>query len=114
MIALATDADFLAFYGVEPPPTWLGMAYRESERIIAMGVVIWNEHGAATGFFDRKGPVAPIVAHRTARRVMDVLKRVGEPAIYVLCDATVPRSALWLERLGFKPMDDQIWRADLA
>ena len=111
----ATDADFLAFYGREAPETWLGMAAKEGERIVGMGVVIWNENGCAMGFVDRKGPVSAMGMHRAVKRVLGILKQVGEPAVYVTCDHDIPRADYWLKRLGFKPMDSnpEVWQVVL-
>lgn len=106
MISIATDADFLGFYRTEPPPLWIGLVERCGDRITAFGTVIWSENGDALGFVDRRGPVSAFTLHRGARRMMNILKDVGEPALYVACDETVPGAAEWLRRLGFARIED--------
>lgn len=112
---MATDADFLAFYGEPAPETWLGVCAKEGERIVGFGVIIWADNGYALGFVDRKGPISPFMLHREAKRVLRVLKQVGEPHVTVRCDGDLPRAAYWLKRLGFAPVDDtpELWRVTL-
>lgn len=115
MLRPATDDDFLAFYGKEPPEIWLGIVHEEYGRVIGFGRVVWNDWGKAMGFVDRKAPLSPFTMHRAAKRMFKALKEVGEPAIYVACDERFPRAAHWLNRLGFKPMSDnpEVWEAVL-
>jgi hypothetical protein len=115
MIVPATDQDFLAFYGESPPEVWLGMAYKEQDRVLGMGTVIWNEHGCALGFVDRRRPVSAFAMHRAVLKVFAALKAAGEPAVYVMCDRRFPKAEYWLRRLGFIPTDDNpdLWRVTL-
>ncbi|WP_442582515.1 hypothetical protein ACSBOB_11460 [Mesorhizobium sp. ASY16-5R] len=70
-----------------------------------------NPHGAACGFFDRRQPVSAFTVHRAAYRIMAALREVGEEALYVQCDGSIPGAERWLRRLGFAPMDDNptVW-----
>jgi hypothetical protein len=115
MLRPATDADFLAFYGKEPPEIWLGIVHEEYGRVTGIGVVVWNEWGKAMGFVDRKAPLSPLTMQRAVKRVFQALREAKEPAIYVTCDHRIPKAAYWLERLGFKPMPDnpEVWEAVL-
>lgn len=118
MVRVATDEDFLSFYGVEPPETWIGwtgLVYEEHGRLIGFGLVVWNAWGKATGYVDRKAPLSPFTMHRAAHRMFKALREVGEPALYVNCDPNIARAAYWLKRLGFKPMPDdpEIWQVTL-
>lgn len=113
---MATDADFLAFYGQTPPEPWLGVCAKEGERIVAFGVIIWADNGNALGFVDKKGPVSRFMLHREARRVLRVLKQVGEPHVSVMCDGRLPGAEYWLRKMGFAPVEDtpELWRVMLA
>lgn len=115
MIVPASDADFLAYYGKPPPEIWLGMAAKDGDRIVGMGLIVWNENGCAMGFVSRKGPVSPFALHRAAKYVLGVLKGVGEPAVYVTCDHEIAKADYWLKRLNFKPMDEtpEVWQVTL-
>jgi RimJ/RimL family protein N-acetyltransferase len=116
MIRVATDEDFLAFYRQPVPDDiddWLALLYEEHGRIIAIGGIRRNEHGAACGFVDRRGPISSFTLHRGAKRLLRALKQVGEPAVYALCDDSNTRAAAWLRRLGFKPVNDELWQVTL-
>jgi len=115
MLRPATNEDFLSFYGKEAPEVWVGIVHEEHGRIDGFGVVIWNEWGKAMGFVDRKAPLSPLVMQRAVKRMFKALRAAGEPAVYVTCDETYPRARYWLERLGFKPTEDdpEIWQVML-
>lgn len=115
MILPASDADFVAFYGRPAPETWLGMAAWDDGLIVGMGLVVWNENGCAMGFVDRRGPVSAFAMHRAVKKVLGILKSVGEPAVYVTCDERIAKAEYWLKRLGFTPMDDnpEVWQVTL-
>lgn len=111
----ATESDFLAFYRRPAPEIWLGMCVKEGERIVGFGAVIWNEWGCACGYVDRRVPLSPFLMHRAVKRVFAALKQAGEPAVYVSCDPTIARAAQWLQKLGFRPMEDnpEVWQVQL-
>jgi hypothetical protein len=67
-------------------------------RITAFGVVAWNQWGKACAFFDRRQPVSAFTIHRAAYRIMAALREVGEEALYVQCDGSVPDAEKWLRR----------------
>jgi hypothetical protein len=111
-LTVADELDFLSFYSREPPPIWIGICVKRSRRIIAFGLVVWNEHGAACGFVDRRQPVSAFTVHRAAYRILAALREVGEESLYVQCDGSIPDAEKWLRRLGFAPMenDPTVWR----
>ena len=83
---VADELDFLSFYRREPPATWIGLCVKRGRRVVAFGLVVWNDHGAACGFFDRRQPVSAFTIHRAAYRILAALREVGEEALY--CNAT--------------------------
>ena len=115
VVTLATDDEFRAYYGTEPPAVWLGVAHRQDDDIVGFGGVFWTDDGQAMGFFDRKVPVSAFIIHRVARRVLRALKQAGEPAVYVVCDRQFAKAEQWLNRLGFSPMNDNpdVWQVKL-
>lgn len=97
----ATDADFQAFVGRKPPEIWLGMMAEREGRIVAMGVIAWNEDGKASGYFDAKERVSPLTIHKTALRMLAALKEAGEPVVFAGCDDMKVGARRWLKMLGF-------------
>jgi hypothetical protein len=89
------------------------MVLEDDGELVAFGTVLWDEHGNALGFIDRKAAVSAFVLHRNAKAVLNVLKAVGERALYVGCDEGVPKAEKWLRRLGFVPERAMTWRVDL-
>jgi hypothetical protein len=57
-------------------------------------------------------PLSAFTVHRAAYRIIAALREVGEEALYVQCDGSVPDAEKWLHRLGFAPMKDnsEVWR----
>lgn len=112
----ATDEDFRAVYGREPPAIWTGLVVERGGAIIASGEVLWNEWGKAEGYIHKLADVPPVTVQRATLRVLQALRAVGEPDIHVGCDMGVPNAARWLERLGFAPTehDPHIWRKELS
>lgn len=115
-VRLATAEDFQRFYGFGAPELWLGVVAEKAGRAVAMGSVVWSEHGQALVFFDRKGEASAFTLHRAARLVFDTLRSVGEPALFATCDASIPNAGRWMEKLGFQRMADteNTWRLDLT
>lgn len=115
---LATNADFRAYYGRDPPSEWIGWVGFVGEAegaFICFGGVYWNAGCVACGFFDRRGDVPKKSMHQIAVRIMRTLKAVGEKAVYVVCDEDIPGAETWLRRLKFLPEPDTpgLWKAEL-
>jgi hypothetical protein len=121
VIRPVTRADIREYAG-QDIPEWCvqieGHAAVRGGNVVALGLVVANPDGHLTGWFDAKENLPPVVMHRTARRTLDALRRRGERRIAVICDASRLGSALWLERLGFRPGEigefGQVWRCDLS
>lgn len=90
-----------AFGVLAIPDAFMGAAAFDDGEPIAVGIVAWNRHGQAEGYVSKKKPVSAITMHRLALRTLGILKALGETAIYVACDETIPGARKWLERLGF-------------
>ena len=114
-LTVATPLDFMSFYKREPPAIWIGLCEKVGSRVTAFGIVVWNDHGAACGFVDRRQPVSAFTIHRAAYRILAALREVGEEALYVQCDGSIPDAEKWLRHLGFAPMenDPTVWRLEL-
>ena len=63
--------------------------------------------------FDSMQPVPPL-AHRYAIKVREALREAGIECVHATADPDIPRSGEWLERLGFVPGTDGIWRLFLC
>lgn len=121
VIRPATAADFQNFFAKPPPPIWLGMLYERDGMAVAIGTVVWEEWGHAICFYHCKEAISKFTMHRVARRVIEVLRKVGEPAVFSVPDRNIPGATTWLQRLGFRPSgytppgyDEEVWRLDLA
>ena len=108
-VRLATKDDFLRVGEKVPPAPWFAMVAVDGENLVGFGTITWDEHGHACGYFDRLGNVSAVTIHRTARMVIEWLRGVGEPALYVSCSETIPGAQRWLERLGFQHVANRIW-----
>lgn len=98
----ATAADFEAFFGRAPPAIWNGLvAEDDTGAIVGAGIVFWDDYGRAWGSYSARKPLPAVTMHRAARRMLAALEAVGEPALYVGGDPTLPGAEGWLQRLGF-------------
>lgn len=107
------------------PPEWrigepIGYAAERDGELVAVGSVTWDQWGRAWGWFNRRGHVPAITMQRCALATLKLLRDVGEPRIYTICNAAIPGSDTWLRRLGFA-VDPTlqhnlgiIWRCDLS
>lgn len=71
---------------------------------------------AAPGWWcamDSRGTVSPL-AHRYALKVKSGLRLAGVKKVFADPDPAIPRSDMWLARLGFVPWRLGIWRCDLG
>lgn len=71
---------------------------------------------AAPGWWaamDSRGTVSPL-AHRYALKVKSGLRLAGVKEVFADPDPAIPRSDVWLARLGFHPWRLGIWRCDLV
>jgi N-acetylglutamate synthase-like GNAT family acetyltransferase len=48
----------------------------------------------------------PIVLHRLVMSGLAAADRAGIESVYGYCDATYPRAQAWIERMGFRPVQD--------
>lgn len=116
---LATPADFLRFYGTEPPEEWFGVTAERDDVLLGMGSVVWDKWGRPWLFFNRaKVNVPAITMHRLAKWVMRDLRRTfDETFVLSFCDEKIAGAEKWLRRLGFEPAPEiggrpmTIWKA---
>ncbi len=106
----ATEADFLAFYGVPPPQTVLGYVGEVDGEIVAIGGLAISG-GRAMAFFDavRDMQFCKIALHKTALKVMSDAARLGYRRVYAWKSEHYPGAGRWLQRLGFRPVDDAVY-----
>lgn len=79
----------------------VGYAAERDGELLATGSVTWDRYGRAWGWFNRRGRVAPSTMHRCALEMLGMLRRVGEPEIYMICNLAIPGAEKWVKRLGF-------------
>lgn len=123
----ATPADVLAYYGREPPADWciensvLGYVAERDGLLVGIGIVTWDCHGRAWGWFGNREPFSAVTMHRKALSIMGILRQVGEPVLHAICAKDIPGSDKWLRRLGFAPdpklteiAGEQVWSVRFA
>lgn len=79
----------------------VGYAVERDGELLAAGSVTWDRFGRAWAWLNRHGPVPPTTMHRCALEMLGMLRRVEEPAVYMICDLSVARAEAWVKRLGF-------------
>jgi len=93
---------------VAEDPDWVD-AYK---RYQAFGGFYWSQQGVAIGFFDKRRALPALFVHREAQRFLNILKEVGEPVTYTICDTNFRLAARWLTALGFSRVpdrEDDLW-----
>ena len=115
---LASQADFVRFYGIDPPAEWFGVLGERDGVILGMGSVVWDKWGRPWLFFNRgRSAVSAVAMHRLAKWVMrDLRTTFDENIVHAFCDQTISGAENWLRRLGFKPAPEMegpvmIWTA---
>jgi hypothetical protein len=106
-VRLASDDDFRAFFGKEPPAVWNALAGFRDGRIVGMGGVVYSDDGVAVGFLDVVERPS-VTIHKSGLRFMAAMKRVGEPYVITYCDGKIARAAAWLDRLNFRKTDQTV------
>ena len=102
----ARPDDIRALIGSDIDPEYCAMApfgytaERDGE-IVATGTITWDRRGVAWGWFTRTGHVPAVTMHRCALEMLAMLREVGEPVLYVICNLAIPGAEKWLLRLGF-------------
>jgi hypothetical protein len=97
----ASDSDYRAFYGREPPEDWAGFCAIRDDELVAFGWVWIDEWGRAWTGVDKVHEVPPLMLHRGIRDFFAALQREGIPSLYALCDERIEPATRWLTRLGF-------------
>lgn len=102
----ASADDIRAVLGVDIDPEYcamapFGYAAERDGKVVAVGTITWDNRGVAWAWFNGRGAVPAITIHRKALAVLDMLREVGEPVLYTICDISVPCAEKWLRRLGF-------------
>lgn len=110
----ATREDMIAYYGdVGRAPTIQALCLEVDGEILGIGGVEYAR-GVITGFVDiePEGRAHKAAIHRAALRFMQMMRQKGVKWITIRRDLDEPRAPHWLERLGFKPVDDEgiFWR----
>lgn len=106
VVRRVTRADIRTFIGIDIATEYcvgepVGYAACRDGRIVAAGSVTWDHWGRVWGWFNRSETLSPVILHRRAMRMLDLLRMAGEPAIYAMCSPEIPGSEKWLHRLGF-------------
>lgn len=97
----ATDADLARFAGVKMNHRWMGMSGKRNRLVVGVGGIVEREDGAWRAFLDVPQYAKTPMLFRHALRFMQDVKSMDVDLIVATCDPDVPRSAEFLERLGF-------------
>lgn len=122
-VRLATADDLRAFAGCDPPDwciEWVSYVLERDGKLVALGTIAWDAWGRTWGMFDCRDKVSPFLMHRMARNTIGSLREIGVERLHAYCDERVPRSDVWLRRLGFRPgapvplASEEVWVCDLS
>jgi hypothetical protein len=97
----ASDNDYRAFYGREPPESWAGFCAERDGKVVAFGWVWIDRQARAWTGVDKVHEVPPLLLHHGIVDFFAALQQEGIPALYALCDERIPSATRWLTRLGF-------------
>jgi hypothetical protein len=97
----ATDSDWRAFYGNEPPEGWVGFCAECQDEITAFGYVWVDGFGRTWVGTDNARAVPLLMLHRAIAALFRALQEEGIDTLYALCDERIPKAAKWLTRMGF-------------
>jgi hypothetical protein len=104
----ATDDDWIALYGSEPPGNWFGLVSARSWLIEGMGAVYCDVNGRWWATFSRTPGVVKIkTAHEGARKLL-AAARERNIVLHAIAKPGVDKAELWLARLGFAPSDETV------
>ena len=107
VLRMASDDDFRAFFGKEPPEVWNALAGVRDGIVVGIGGVTYSPEGVAVGFLDTTERPA-MALHRAGLHFMSVMRKYEVSPVLTYCDGTIARANAWLERLGFKKTGDVI------
>lgn len=104
----ANDADWRTFWGLEPPPHWIGFTCEVAGRLEGFGGVYEADDGRWWVTFKRlPGVTRNVTAHRAARMTLECVKAAGV-TVHALAETDIPGAEFWLRRLGFVETDEMI------
>ena len=112
-LRVATPADWTALTGMAAPGAWIGLAYEEEGRLLALGAAFEATDGR-WWVSVTPGVHRPVALMRGSREVVDTLVRAGVTA-HALANPAVPGAERFLERIGFERSGEtigghMIWR----
>jgi len=105
-------ADVLEFAGRIPPyriKAWTG---RLNGEIMGIGGIGRHPEGYDLVFFDCKPEartLGPVTLAKMGRRVMQEIQDMGLSRVYAEADENVEAAGPFLEWLGFKHLEDEVW-----
>lgn len=102
----ANGADIADLYG-NLGPTVRAIAGEVDGQVVGIGGLAFVK-GIVLAFADLDDEMRrrPIALHKAALGFLRQAKQAGHRHVFAECDRNIPRARPWLERLGFRPVDD--------
>ena len=97
----ASDDDYRALYGKEPPADWVGWVAERDGAVVAAAYVWVDQFARCWCGIDNARAMPLLMLHRMLRDVFAAMQQESIPALYCLCDERIPAASRWLFRLGF-------------
>lgn len=107
----ATRDDVVALYGAPPRHTIQGIVGEVDGKVIGIGALVY-QHGSPPmimSYIPEPGRKYKVAMHRAARLLMERAERQGHRMVFALQDKTEATSSRWLRRLGFEPLEGDMW-----
>lgn len=109
--------DHFAEWGVDFQPhasRVLGFACRRDGYLVVLGFVLVDTDDRWWASFAKRGDYPKAGIHRYGLSLMAAMDRAGIPELFATADPAIPRSREWLERLGFRPTENEVWKRGIS
>jgi hypothetical protein len=98
-VRLVEPGDYEAYSGRGPAQGWclggkiVGHVAERGGQIVAIGVITWDWAGRAWAWYESRERLPAIILHRKAKAMLALLRKVGEPSLYVFRNPSEPGAA---------------------
>ena len=103
----ATDDDWAAAFGQQPPANWFGLVADRPRLIEGIGTVAQGPDGRWWIGFQRCIVAARLkTAHAGAKTLMRMAGERDINQLFAFADPSIEGAELWLKKLGFEPTSE--------
>lgn len=103
---IATEEDFIRFYGGVIPSEWKGVVLKKGRLVKAFGGAYQSSDDEWYVFLDVPQSMKHKSLFRQSIKIISELKEQGAKTIKAACNENIPRSSEFLKRLGFEATNE--------